>query len=201
MSFFTSTLFPNWFSVHGTDILRFTNMSSNSFYLLMPDLSHTALSLVVLSVCASPPQPVSAWYFWFTRVFSFFHLALFLCSFLSFPFLSARTSFLTFFFPSFFGGFVSVLVCLFWSKVLLALRYPSTCKSPALSPEVWDWRCAPLLIPCFHDLFLLHFQDPYTNVNPETPYNRNWTERWPVGGPCLITNSQFFHPHGFMVIS
>lgn len=144
MSFFTSTLFPNWFSVHGTDILRFTNMSSNSFYLLMPDLSHTALSLVVLSVCASPSPPVSSWYFWFTRVFSFFHLALFLCSFLSFSSFLPRFPFLLSSSLPFLGVFVSVLVCLFWSKVLLALSYPSTCKSPALSPEVWDWRCAPL---------------------------------------------------------
>lgn len=58
-----------------------------------------------------------------------------------------------------------------------------------LGSETEDVHHCTCLIPCFHDLFLFHFQDPYTNVNPETPYNKNWTELWPVGGPCLITNS------------
>lgn len=135
-------------------------MSSYSIYLLMPGLSHIALSLIVLSVCASPPQPVS-WYFWFTQVFSFFHLALFLCSFLSlFLFLPFCPYFLSYFLLPFliFLGFVSVFVLFILKQSFTGLGLPFNLLYSCfifLGSETEDVHHWAWLIPCVRSVFIL----------------------------------------------
>lgn len=126
-------------------------MSSYSIYLLMTGLSHIALSLIVLSVCASPPQPVC-----YSGSHTFSLSSTLLCSFLSF--LPFCPYFLSYFLLPFliFLGFVSVLVCLFWRKVSLVLGYPSTCNSPALSS--WGLRLKMCTIaPALYRVFMICF--------------------------------------------